>query len=131
MTVPADFEPRRRKQPVPQEAYAVCEDYDPASPPAPQPQYIACVLRAVRHAHAGPLDQVGSEVTCPDCGMATVVQLPRLHGKRDASPTTESYEVHEESGQPPPESVAYQEHVGFACRCGTRLHALVAEAGRQ
>ena len=77
------------------------------------------VVRTLRHAHAHGARAGGSKVACPDCGKAKVVQLPWVHGKQDAPTTTESYEVYEEIGQPPPESVAYQEHVGFACRCGT------------
>ena len=85
-----------------------------------------------RHADADRApDRVGSEVTCPDCKKTKVVDAPRLRGKRDASTTTESYEVCEESGQSPPGSAAHQEHVGFACRCGTRLHALASEAGEE
>ena len=130
-TVPADLKPRRRTQPVPPEAYAVCEDFDPASPPVPHLHYLPLFCGRCGTLMQATVDQVGSEVTCPDCGMATVVQLPRLHGKSDACPTSESYEVNEQSGQPPPESVAYQEHVGFVCQCGSRLHALVAEVGQQ
>ncbi len=130
VTVPAKFARRSRNQPAPLDAYALCEDYDPASPPAPQPHYIPLLCERCGTLMQVALDQVGSEVTCPDCGKAKVVQLPWLHGNQDAPTTTESYEVYEEIGQPPPESIAYQEHVGFACRCGTRLHALAAEAGQ-
>ena len=130
-TVPADFKPRRHHQPVPLGAYAVCEDFDPALPAAPPQQYVPLFCGRCGTLMQATLDQVGSEITCPDCGIATAVQLPRLHGKQDTCPTTESYEVNEESGQPPPKSVAYQEHVGFVCPCGSRLHALVAEVGRQ
>jgi hypothetical protein len=131
VTVPAKLPPRNRKNSVPLDAYAVCEDFDPAAPPAPQQEYIA-----VHCGRCGTLmqiaaDRVGSEVMCPDCKSATAVNAPRLRPKRDASITTESYEVSEESGKPPLASVANQEHVGFACQCGTRLHALVLEAGQQ
>ena len=131
VTVPAELAPRRRKQSAPLDAYAVCEEFDPALPEAPQQEYIA-----VHCGRCGTLmqvasDRVGSEVTCPDCKKTKVVDAPRLSGKRDASPTSESYEVCEESGQSPAGSVAHQEHVGFVCRCGTRLHALASEAGQQ
>ncbi|MGO9112059.1 MAG: hypothetical protein ACLP9L_22770 [Thermoguttaceae bacterium] len=131
VTVPAKFEPRRRKQAAPLDDYALCEDYDPASPPDRQPEYLAVYCRRCGTLMQIAPDQVGSEVTCPDCRTAEVLQPPTLYDKRDTSLTTESYEVHEEIGQPPPESVAYQEHVGFACRCGTRLQAPVAEVGQQ
>jgi hypothetical protein len=131
VTVPAMLQPRQRKQAAPVDAYTVCEDFDPAAPVAPQQEYIA-----VHCGRCGTLmqvtpDRVGSTVTCPDCKKATIVEAPRLRGKRDTSTTTESYEVSEESGQQPPSSVANQEHVGFVCHCGTRLHALVSEAGQQ
>ena len=130
VTVPAKFVPRRRKQLAPLDAYTLCEDYDPASPPAPQAEYIAVFCGRCGTLMQVAPDQVGSNITCPDCSTSKVLEVPRLHGKRGASLTTESYEVREESGQPPPESVAHQEYVGFACRCGTRLHALVSEVGQ-
>ena len=37
VTVPAKLAPRRRKQSAPLDAYTVCEDFNPTSPPAPQP----------------------------------------------------------------------------------------------
>ena len=43
-----------------------------------------------------------------------------LRANETSTPRAESYEVREEIGQPPPDSVAYQGHVSFACRCGTR-----------
>jgi DNA-directed RNA polymerase subunit M/transcription elongation factor TFIIS len=129
VTVPPKPEPRRRKQPLPPEAYALCEDYDPASPPIPRVAYIPVVCGLCGTLMQVTPDRVGSTVTCPDCGTPTVVPPPRPGGNRETCPTTESYEVREEIGQPPPESVACQEHVGFACPCGTRLHALAAEAG--
>jgi DNA-directed RNA polymerase subunit RPC12/RpoP len=131
VTVPAKHDPRPRKQPVPLEAYALCEDYDPASPPSPRPQYVPVHCGLCGTLMQVALERVGSSVTCPDCGTATVVRPPRPAGSRDTRPTTESYEVREEIGQPPPESVACQEHVGFLCSCGTRLHALVAEVGHE
>jgi DNA-directed RNA polymerase subunit M/transcription elongation factor TFIIS len=131
VTVPAKLAPRRRKQAAPVDAYTVSEDFDPAAPPAPQPEYIA-----VHCGRCGTLmqiapDRVGSEVTCPDCKKTKVVDAPRLRGKREASTTSESYEVSEEGGQSPAGPVARREHVGFVCRCGTRLHALASEAGQQ
>ena len=132
MTVPVKSALRGRTQPAPQEAYAVCEECDPESPPTSQPEYMAVFCGRCGTLMQVTPDQVGTEVTCPDCSVTKVVQAARRHAKPAISPTTEaSYEVHEEGGQPPPGSVAYQEHVGFACQCGTRLHALVAEVGRQ
>ncbi len=55
----------------------------------------------------------------------------RLRGKRETSTKTESYDVSKESDQSSHESVADQEHVGFVCHCGTRLHALASEAGEE
>jgi DNA-directed RNA polymerase subunit RPC12/RpoP len=130
VTVPAKFAPRIHHQPAPQEAYALCQDYDPASSPAPQPQYIPLFCGRCGTLMQVTLDRIGSEVTCPDCSAVKLVEAPWLRGKRRTPTTTESYEVCEEAGQPPPESVAHQEHVGFACLCGTRLHALAAEAGQ-
>jgi len=132
MAVPAKPGARSRTQPTPQEAYAVCEDCDPSSPPAPQPEYMPIFCGRCGTLMQVTTDQVGSEVTCPDCSAVQVVELPRLHARHRIAPTTDaSYEVHLESGQPPPESVANREHVGFVCRCGTRLHALVSEVGQQ
>ncbi len=131
VTVPAMPAPRPRKQAAPLDAYSLGEDYDPDVPPAPQQEYLAMYCGRCGTLMQIAPDKVGSEVTCPDCGTAKVVELPRLPGNRDAAVTTESYDVHEEIGQPPPESVAYKEYVGFVCRCGTRLAAPVAEVGRQ
>jgi DNA-directed RNA polymerase subunit M/transcription elongation factor TFIIS len=129
--VPAKLPPRRRKQAAPVDAYVVCEDFDPATPPAPQPEYIAVYCGRCGTLMQITPDRVGSKVLCPDCKKATVVEAPRLRGQRNTSTTTESYEVTEEIGQSPVKSVANQAHVGFVCQCGTRLHALVSEAGQQ
>jgi len=132
MVVPEKPLPRARTQPAPQEAYALGDDYDPESPLAPQPEFMPVFCGRCGTLMQVTTDQVGNEVTCPDCSAVQVVELPRLHTRQKIVPKAEgSYEVHEESGQPPPESVAYKEHVGFVCRCGTRLHALVTEVGRQ
>jgi DNA-directed RNA polymerase subunit RPC12/RpoP len=129
-TVPAKATPQRRKQLAPVDDYALCEDYDPASPPAPQPEYVAVYCGRCGTLMQIPPNQLGTEVTCPDCQKATVPQPQQVHRRREASAATGSYKVHEEIGQPPPQSVAYQEHVGFVCRCGTRLQAPVTEAGK-
>lgn len=131
VTVPPRPPPRPRKQPVPLDAYALCEDYDPASPPIPRPEYVPVHCGLCGTLMQVTPDQMGSSVTCPDCRAATVVPPPRPRDELHTCPTTESYEVREEIGQPPPESVAWQEHVGFLCPCGTRLHALVTEAGHE
>jgi hypothetical protein len=131
VTIPAPHAPQKRKKAAPVEAYTVCEDFDPTATPEPQQEYIA-----VHCGRCGTLmqitpDRVGSKVTCPDCKKVTLVEAPHLHPKRETSTTTESYEVSEEIGQEPAASVANQEHIGFICDCGTRLHALVREAGDQ
>src|SRR5208283_3900031 len=132
MIVPSKLVARARNQPAPQDAYAVCDDGDPAAPPARQLEHMPIFCGRCGTLMQVTTDQVGSEVTCPDCRAVQVVQPVRRHANRKIASTTDtSYEVHQESGQPPPESVACQEHVGFVCHCGTRLHALVAEVGQQ
>jgi predicted RNA-binding Zn-ribbon protein involved in translation (DUF1610 family) len=139
-TVPPRPQPRAEKRPPLPEPYALCEDYDPASPPVLGPQYIPVTCSLCKGLMQVEPELAGQQVTCPDCGTQAVVPLPppesvgkicpETGGRYGACSTAESYEVREEMGQPPPESVANQEHVGFFCKCGTRLHALSAEAGR-
>jgi DNA-directed RNA polymerase subunit M/transcription elongation factor TFIIS len=131
VTVPAPLPERLRKQAAPVEAYTVSEEFNPAAPVVPQVEYIA-----VHCGRCGTLmqikpDRVGSKVQCPDCQKIMVVEAPHEHRKLEASSTTDSYAVSEESVQPPPDSVANQEHVSFHCDCGTRLQSLVREAGQQ
>ena len=83
VTVPAKFEPRRRKQPAPLDAYALCEDYDPASPPTPRPAYIPVYCGRCGTLMQVAPDRMGSRVTCPDCGTPMVVQPPQSGGNRE------------------------------------------------
>ena len=128
--VSAPSEPKARRRLVPLEAYALCEDFDPASAGAAnEPEYIPfhCSLcGTLMHATAA---EVGSRLTCPDCGTTTAVPAPHAVRPKPSAKAAEVYGVHEESGQPGAGSLAEQPHVGFRCICGTRLHALVADAG--
>jgi DNA-directed RNA polymerase subunit RPC12/RpoP len=141
VVVPPKPEPHAPKRVLALEEYALCEAYDPATAAASQPHYIPvrCGLCDTLM-HATP-EQVGSELTCPDCSTRTVVKDVTREGSEEARPAAgkletcptmaEEYEVREELGQPAADSVAHQQHVGFRCACGTRLHATVAEVGQE
>jgi DNA-directed RNA polymerase subunit RPC12/RpoP len=91
VVIPPKAEPVPRKPMVPLEAYALCEDYDPASfPSGIQQEGRACGASersdpteyiAVYCGLCGTLiqatpDQAGREVTCPDCGRPVLVPPP-------------------------------------------------------
>jgi DNA-directed RNA polymerase subunit RPC12/RpoP len=131
-TVPAKSEPEPKHDSAPVGEYAVGEDYNAEVAPVAEPVYISLHCRLCDTLMQAPEEQAGKNITCPDCGKVNLVPAaPRKRAGFHVA-SDQEYAVHEEVGQPPPGSVAYEPHVGFKCTaCGTRLHATVAEAGRE
>jgi DNA-directed RNA polymerase subunit RPC12/RpoP len=76
--------------------------------------------------------QVGEEITCPDCGTKTIVPplVPVLAKEVPAADIQEGYALRTDPGQPRPESVVGQEYYAVRCPvCATRLHATPDQVG--
>ena len=132
--VPPRTPPRRRHRQLALDDYAMCADVDPAAPVTPPKELIRVFCSLCHTLMYATAEQVGQTLVCPDCGTQTAVlpseHRPEGHGARFRTAVDDEYDVHANAFLPS-SSAAHQRHVGFKCtRCGSRIHATLAEVGR-
>jgi len=99
-------------------------------------QYVSLRCRLCATKIDATLDQVGQEITCPDCGTMAIVPPPAAAAEKPAAVAPrvdEEYAICEGLDQPDAShQLVYQKYLRLACkRCGTRMLATLDQVGRE
>ncbi|NQT38607.1 MAG: hypothetical protein HQ581_14010 [Planctomycetes bacterium] len=131
--------PGRRKPAAldfgPQDGYDLYEG--PGQPPASDQTvyqtYIPVICPVCQTRMHATEDQIGREMTCPDCHVPVVVRRPKEDRRRVVRPgeNTEGYGVHKGVDQPPADSPSARgQYIPAVCPlCSTRLYAAPDQVG--
>ncbi|NUQ61768.1 MAG: hypothetical protein HUU20_04725 [Pirellulales bacterium] len=119
--------------------YGLSQDGRQALPDSAAYQtYIAVICRVCGTRMYATPDQVGHEMTCPDCDARTMVVPPAPSPAASTpgaavAPVDEEYAVYQGEGQPPPDSrEVYQAYVPVVCSlCRTRMLATLDQVGQE
>ncbi len=111
------------------ESYSLAEGEGPAE----QPAYVTVVCPVCQTRMYATPEQIGQEITCPDCGRATAVPPPGPPPQpRAAPPTVEEYLLCEEvEGSSDVDRLGEPTIRVYCGVCGTMMYASEAEVGQQ
>jgi DNA-directed RNA polymerase subunit M/transcription elongation factor TFIIS len=100
--------------------------------------YVAVTCRICRTRMYATPDEVGRELTCPDCGAATTVAPPSAEPAAPAARAApavaaEEYALYQGEGQPPPDRRdVHQTYIPVVCGvCHTRMLATLDQVGQK